>query len=158
MSIRLKIELTRCMATGSWMYRRRPGSRWWSILHNSVRLMKISNTIYLMRCKVLHPWVLLNAIQYPGGVSKKHLTTCGKTIKATVGSMVEFDCTWWTRGMTGKQALSSRYIWSNTRAQLWKLCKIAPIWICKHYILGAHSQESVGILPLLSLASVHIQI
>lgn len=104
MSIRLKIELTRCMTTGSEMYRGRPGSLWWWMLHNSVRQMKTSNTIYLMHCKVLHPWLLLNAIQYPSGVSKKHLTTCGKTIKATVGYMVKFGCTWRTRGKGGKQA------------------------------------------------------
>ena len=104
MSIRLKIELTRCMTTGSGMYRSRPGSPWWWMLHNTVRPMKTSNTVYLMHHKVLHPWLLLNAIQYPGGVSKKHLTTCGKTIKATVGYMVKFSCTWRTRGTGGKQA------------------------------------------------------
>lgn len=119
MSIRLKIELTRCMTTGSGMYCGRTGSLWWWMLHNSVRPMKTHlNTIYLMHYKVLQAWLLLNAIQYLSAVSKKHLTTCGKTIKATVGYMVKFGCTWQTRGMGGKQALSWCYIWSSTKAHL----------------------------------------
>lgn len=56
--------------------------------HNTVRLMKTPNTSYLMRYKVLHPGLLLNAVQYRSGVSKRRLTTWGETITATVGYTV----------------------------------------------------------------------
>lgn len=34
--------------------------------------MKTSNTFYLVLNKVLHSWLLLIAIHYPGGASAKH--------------------------------------------------------------------------------------
>lgn len=49
-------------------------------------------------------WLLLNVVQYCCGVSKKHFTTRGKTIKARVGYMLKFGGTWPTRGLWGKQA------------------------------------------------------